>query len=91
MEKTRDRSFCCGAGGGHMWTEEISGGRINHRRAEHALATGASTLATACPFCTVMLEDGAAARTAAGALQVRDIAEILDAATSPGDHVTVPA
>ena len=57
MERSGKRTFCCGAGGAHMWMEE-RGGLINDERAREAAATGADTLAVACPFCTVMLDDG---------------------------------
>ena len=75
MERTREKSFCCGAGGGRMWLEEREGRRMNVLRAEQARDTGADAVATACPFCLSMLEDGLASQDAA--LPVRDIAELL--------------
>jgi Fe-S oxidoreductase len=80
MERSGKRTFCCGAGGAHMWMEE-RGGRINEERAREAAETGAETLAVACPFCTVMLDDGVRAR--GDDMRVVDvstlIAESLDA------------
>lgn len=75
MERTREKSFCCGAGGGRMWLEERAGERMNVQRTEQALATGADAVATACPFCLSMFEDGLASKDAA--VPVRDIAELL--------------
>ena len=57
MPRNRKRTFCCGAGGARMWMEE-RGRPINQERAREAAATGADTLAVACPYCTVMLDDG---------------------------------
>ena len=57
MERREERTFCCGAGGAHMWMEERAGA-INEERVREAAETGAETLAVACPFCTVMLDDG---------------------------------
>ncbi|WP_087509699.1 (Fe-S)-binding protein [Cellulomonas iranensis] len=65
MPRNRETSFCCGAGGARMWMEETIGERIGTVRAAEAVATGASTIATACPFCTVMLGDGVAAHARA--------------------------
>ncbi|RME56208.1 MAG: (Fe-S)-binding protein [Deltaproteobacteria bacterium] len=58
MPQNRRESFCCGAGGGRMWLEEKIGTRINQTRVREAVATGARTIATNCPFCLTMLRDG---------------------------------
>jgi Fe-S oxidoreductase len=80
MEKSGRQTFCCGAGGGRMWMEEKRGTRINAERTRQALATGAEAVATACPFCLVMMRDGVADSGSRGQdVQVQDIAEILAA------------
>ena len=85
MERSRFRSFCCGAGGGRMWMEESRGTRINASRTDQALATGASAVATECPFCMTMLKDGleAAEGNVAGAVRAIDIAELLAESLAP--------
>ena len=80
MAQSREKSFCCGAGGGLMWIEEPSDKRVNSKRVEHAVETGANILAVACPFCMTMLEDGVKAGTGERELKVMDIAELLDRA-----------
>ncbi len=80
LPRRRQRSFCCGAGGARMWMEENLGTRINHARVEEALATGAPTVAVACPFCLVMLDDGVKDRGAEEKVRVLDIAQILEQA-----------
>jgi Fe-S oxidoreductase len=85
MERHGRETFCCGAGGGRMWMEEDRGTRINLERTRQALATGAGTVATACPFCLVMLRDGLAdAGARADGVQARDIAELLAESTVGG-------
>ncbi|MFH1620365.1 MAG: GvpL/GvpF family gas vesicle protein [bacterium] len=75
MEQVRSGSFCCGAGGGHLWMDETSGKRISHLRLEQAMRTSAETLAVACPYCLQMLED--ATRSLESPLQVRDLIELV--------------
>jgi Fe-S oxidoreductase len=74
MGRNRERTFCCGAGGAHMWMEE-RGTPINEERVREAVETGAETLAVACPFCTVMLDDGV--RSMGKQLRVVDVATLL--------------
>ncbi len=80
MPRHADRSFCCGAGGARMWMEEHIGKRINHERVDEALATGAATVATGCPFCRVMVTDGVNDRqeeAGRSGVEVLDVAQIL--------------
>lgn len=78
MKRTKDKSFCCGAGGGRMWLEEHGGERINELRTNEAMATGADIIGTACPFCLTMINDGISAKEEAGdKTKALDIAEVL--------------
>lgn len=77
MPRTKDNGFCCGAGGARMWMEEHVGERINVNRTKEAVATGASTVATACPFCMTMLSDGLKDCGKAEEIKVQDVAEIV--------------
>ena len=74
---SREKAMCCGAGGGRMWLEETIGKRINITRVEQALETSPQTIATACPYCAVMVGDGLAAVQPGGTTQSRDIAELV--------------
>lgn len=78
MEWNRFRSFCCGGGGGRMWMEEHIGKRINETRAEQALQLGPDVIATACPYCLTMLEDGVKAKGMDESVKTLDIAELLE-------------
>jgi len=75
MPRNKERSFCCGAGGGRMWMEEKIGSRINLNRVDEAIATGADEIAVACPFCRVMTGDGVIARDSK--VEVLDVAQAL--------------
>jgi Fe-S oxidoreductase len=76
MPRNRNNSFCCGAGGAQMWKEEEPGTlRVNEARYQEAAATGAQTIAVACPFCLTMLTD--ASKQAEVGVAVKDIAELI--------------
>lgn len=81
--RARERSFCCGAGGGQMFLGEEKGKRVNLERVEELVATGAGTIGTACPFCQTMFRD--ALGTLAGtAPKLLDIAQIAAASLPAG-------
>ncbi|MBI2603337.1 MAG: (Fe-S)-binding protein [Deltaproteobacteria bacterium] len=80
MPRNRNKGFCCGAGGARMWMEENQDQRVNVNRTKEALATGAKTIATACPFCMTMMRDGVAAEKKDKEVEVLDIAEVIASA-----------
>ncbi|TQJ49086.1 (Fe-S)-binding protein [Phycicoccus sp. SLBN-51] len=89
MERSKEKSFCCGAGGARMWMEEKLGTRINMNRTEEALATGAERIAIGCPFCRVMISDGLTAKQSEGQgeeVEVVDVAQMLLAAVRRGQE-----
>jgi Fe-S oxidoreductase len=88
MDKSGKNTFCCGAGGGRMWMEETRGTRINEERTRQVLETGATTVATSCPFCMVMMSDGLAAADGGSAVAAMDISEVLAAriAAAPAER-----
>jgi Fe-S oxidoreductase len=75
--RAKEHGFCCGAGGGRMWMEEKIGKRVNHERVDELIATGATTIATACPFCTIMVNDGVNDRGAEEKVQVLNVSEVV--------------
>lgn len=79
---SRERSFCCGAGGGRVWMEEKLGRRINEMRVQQAAGTGASTIATACPFCLQMMDAGIKDQKMEGRLRAMDLSQVLEEALS---------
>jgi Fe-S oxidoreductase/nitrate reductase gamma subunit len=80
MKRRKDRSFCCGAGGGRMWMEETLGKRINQMRVDQAVQTNASVLASACPYCLTMLGDGIKEKGVEQLISAFDIAELVEKA-----------
>jgi Fe-S oxidoreductase len=83
MSKTRDRSFCCGAGGARGFIEEPPGKRVNEARVAQAEETGAGTLAVSCPFCMNMFQDGIQGRGVGDRLAGEDVAELAELASRP--------
>jgi Fe-S oxidoreductase len=76
-ERKERSSFCCGAGGGRMWMEENIGKRINSERFEQLSATGAKTIATACPYCMIMLDDAMKEKGLEEEFEVLDLAQMM--------------
>ena len=76
MDRNREQSFCCGAGGGRMWMEEHLGTRINIERVDEALKKNPDTVCVTCPYCMTMFDDGLKDKNA-DKVAVRDIAEIV--------------
>jgi Fe-S oxidoreductase len=82
--RSRERSFCCGAGGGLAFLGEETGERVSRNRAQELMATGANVVGTACPFCNTMFRDALAAGSASAAPpKLLDIAQIAAAALPP--------
>ena len=80
MPRHHERGFCCGAGGSRMWLEERIGKRVNLERTQEAISTGAEALGVACPYCLIMLDDGA--KATGERIQVLDVAQVLAEATT---------
>jgi Fe-S oxidoreductase len=86
--RTRERSFCCGAGGGQMFLGEEKGKRVNVERVEELVATGAQVIGTACPFCQTMFRDALGTVTQTPP-KLLDIAQIAAASLPPQDSVAI--
>jgi Fe-S oxidoreductase/nitrate reductase gamma subunit len=83
LERSREKSFCCGGGGGMSFIEEPPDQRVNQERAREILETGADTVAVGCPFCMTMMEDGINARKGSRDVSVMDVSELLWEASQP--------
>jgi Fe-S oxidoreductase len=77
LPRSRERGLCCGGGGGHMWMEVPARKRVNIIRVEEALATEATMVGTACPFCLAMIDLGRKVVGAEERLAVKDISELV--------------
>lgn len=78
MRRNREKSFCCGGGGGLSWMEEPPiGKKINHERLDEAVTTGAKNIAVACPFCVFMFDDALKVKNLEEEVKVKDLSEIL--------------
>jgi Fe-S oxidoreductase len=75
--QSKERTFCCGAGGGCFWKEEHEGTRINQKRFDQISVAHPETLAVGCPFCMTMMEDALKSRSLEDSMRVRDLAELL--------------
>ncbi|HLB26902.1 MAG TPA: (Fe-S)-binding protein [Dehalococcoidia bacterium] len=93
MPRCKRGTFCCGAGGGHMWVEESRGQRINDVRTEEAASTGADIIAVACPFCMQMFESsvGSVPQAAERGMQVFDLSELVEMSVTYSRPAPSPA
>jgi Fe-S oxidoreductase len=83
MERNRNKSFCCGGGGCHMWMEEKAGKRINETRVKQAVETGAEILATVCPLCMISLDSAVKVLNLDERIRVMDILELVEERVKP--------
>ena len=90
MPRNGTRGMCCGAGGARMWMEESIGKKVNTERSEEAVATGATRIAVACPFCYVMMEDGVKGQGKDDDVRVSDVSEIILEAIENEDRNPAP-
>jgi Fe-S oxidoreductase len=81
--ESKNRTYCCGAGGGCFWKEEVGGTRINEHSLSQLTRTNSETVAVRCPFCMTMLEDAVKARSLEETMRVRDLSELVAAAIDP--------
>jgi Fe-S oxidoreductase len=80
----KDKGLCCGAGGAQMWMEEQNTNRVNVKRTLQLIDTGATTVASACPFCMTMLSDGLEAKDREDIRQL-DVVELLAESCGAGE------
>jgi len=80
MDRNKANSFCCGAGGGNMWYDIEDGERINYVRFQEAIDANVNVVATACSFCTIMMDDALKVKNKEDSMKVLDIAELVTAA-----------
>ena len=78
MDRNKSDGFCCGAGGGKFWFEEHTGKKVNIERTQEAVACGTDVVATGCPFCFVMIDDGVRDLGVEETVVVKDIAMLLE-------------
>ncbi|HRY35811.1 MAG TPA: (Fe-S)-binding protein, partial [Smithellaceae bacterium] len=77
MERNSEESMCCGGGGGGLWMEKAKGERLSDLRIEEAMGTGATVLATACPYCITMFEDSSRTLNVDDQIKIKDLTELL--------------
>ncbi len=77
MDRNREQSMCCGGGGGGLWMEKLKGERLSDLRIEEAMATGATVLATSCPYCITMFEDSSRTLNVDEKIKIKDVTELF--------------
>jgi Fe-S oxidoreductase len=77
IAQSKNRTFCCGAGGGSVWKEEKEGSRINYKRVDQLMEANPETIAVGCPFCMIMMDDAVKGKNLDEKVQVKDLVEII--------------
>jgi Fe-S oxidoreductase len=77
LARSGPTSFCCGGGGGHMWMEEAPDQRVNVRRTEDVIEAKVDLVATACPYCLTMFEDGLKTKEVEESIKAMDLSELV--------------
>ena len=77
LARCRENSFCYGGGGGHLWMEENSDQRVNERRVQEIIDSDVEIVATACPYCLTMVEDGLKSRETDQSIKTMDLSELI--------------
>jgi len=77
IAQSKNRTFCCGAGGGSVWKEEKEGSRINYKRVDQLMEANPATIAVGCPFCMIMMDDAVKGKNLDEQVQVKDLVEII--------------
>ncbi|MFC2007378.1 heterodisulfide reductase-related iron-sulfur binding cluster [Chloroflexota bacterium] len=84
LARCRENSFCCGGGGGHLWMEEKPDQRVNERRVQEIIDSNVDMVATACPYCLTMVEDGLKSREADESIKAMDLSELVAVSLEKG-------
>ena len=77
VEQSKNRTFCCGAGGGSVWKEETQGSRINYTRVDQLMKADPETIAVGCPYCMIMMDDAVKGKDLDEQVQVKDLVELV--------------
>ena len=77
VEQSKNRTFCCGAGGGSVWKEETEGSRINQTRLDQLMQTEPETIAVGCPYCMIMMDDAVKSKNLDDNVEVKDLVELV--------------
>ncbi len=77
VEQSKNRTFCCGAGGGSVWKEETQGSRINYTRVDQLMKAEPETIAVGCPYCMIMMDDAVKGKDLDEKVQVKDLVELV--------------
>lgn len=88
VEQSKNRTFCCGAGGGSVWKEETQGSRINYTRVDQLMKAEPETIAVGCPYCMIMMDDAVKGKDLDEKVQVKDLVELVSESLNGEEEAT---